>query len=44
MDFIKGTILGIVTGMVLGAMNSDSVYKAIRMGKKQYKRFKRKYT
>lgn len=47
MDCLKGMIVGIVVGMaagcVVGACNSGVVCEAIKQGKKEMKRFKRKY-
>ena len=47
MKFVKGMMIGItfgaVMGMAIGAMNSDSLYGAVKAGKKEIKRFKRKY-
>lgn len=47
MKFIKGVIIGITlgatVGMVIGASNADCVYNMMQNGKKEFKRFKRKY-
>lgn len=47
MKFIKGMIIGItlgaITGMVVGATNSDDICSAMKAGKREMKRFKRKY-
>ncbi len=47
MKFVKGMVLGItlgtVAGMVIGATNCDNIYNVMRAGKKEVKRFKRKY-
>ena len=47
MDCLKGMIIGIVVGisagMVMGACNSTMICDAIKQGKKEIKRFKRKY-
>ena len=47
MKFIKGMMIGItfgsIMGMAIGAMNCDSIYGAMKVGKKEIKRFKRKY-
>ncbi len=47
MKFVKGMMIGItfgtMMGMAIGAMNSDSLYGAMKAGKKEIKRFKRKY-
>ncbi|MBQ8043189.1 MAG: hypothetical protein IJ272_03440 [Clostridia bacterium] len=47
MDCLKGMMIGIVVGvaagMVMGACNSTTICDAIKQGKKEIKRFKRKY-
>jgi hypothetical protein len=47
MKFVKGMIIGVtlgtIMGMAVGAMNCDSLYGAVKAGKKEIKRFKRKY-
>ncbi len=47
MDCIKGMIAGLVLGMVagafVGACNSSVLCDCIREGKREIKRFKRKY-
>ena len=47
MDCLKGLIVGMVVGiaagMVMGACNSSMICEAIKQGKKEIKRFKRKY-
>ena len=47
MKFIKGMMIGItfgtVMGMTIGVMNADGLCGAVRTGKKEIKRFKRKY-
>ena len=47
MECLKGMMIGIVVGMaagcVVGACNSGSICATIRQGKKEMKRFKRKY-
>lgn len=47
MDCLKGMMLGIVVGitagMVMGACNSTAICDALKQGKKEIKRFKRKY-
>lgn len=46
MECLKGTMIGIVIGMVAGAIvgatNCEMVHTAIKQGKKEIKRFKRK--
>ena len=47
MECIKGMMAGIVIGMVagafVGACNSNAIYDCIKEGKREIKRFKRKY-
>ena len=47
MDCLKGMMIGLVVGitagMVMGACNSGMICSAIKQGKKEIKRFKRKY-
>lgn len=47
MKFVKGMMIGItfgtMMGMAIGAMNADGLCTAVRAGKKEIKRFKRKY-
>ena len=46
MDCLKGTMLGLVIGMVagvmIGATNCQMVHDVIKQGKKEVKRFKKK--
>lgn len=42
MNFVKGTMLGIVAGTIFGAMNSDSLSYMVNKGYKQIKRMKKK--
>ena len=47
MDCLKGMVVGLVVGVaagcVMGACNSNTIYEALKQGKKEIKRFKRKY-
>lgn len=47
MDSLKGMMIGLVVGisagMVMGACNSTMICDALKQGKKEIKRFKRKY-
>ena len=47
MECIKGMMAGIVIGMVAGAFvgvcNSNAIYDCIKEGKREIKKFKRKY-
>ena len=42
MNFVKGAIVGMFAGAIVGVMNSDEIIDAIRMGKKEFKKMKRK--
>lgn len=43
MNFVKGIVAGMMVGAALGAMNSDSVIGAMRKGKKEMRRFRRRF-
>lgn len=47
MECLKGMIAGIIVGatvgMCIGACNSSMVFDVIKQGKREMKRFKRKY-
>ena len=47
MEYIKSMVVvlaaGMIVGAVIGACNSELVYDTIKQGKKEMKRFKRKY-
>ncbi len=47
MKFIKGvvigTTIGVVVGIAIGATNCKEIYDTVMHGKKEMKRFKRKY-
>ncbi|MDF2865708.1 MAG: hypothetical protein K0R72_522 [Clostridia bacterium] len=43
MGFVKGIVTGVMVGAALGAMNSDSVMGAMRKGKKEMRRFRRRF-
>ena len=42
-NLVLGIVVGITAGMVMGACNSTMICDAIKQGKKEIKRFKRKY-
>jgi hypothetical protein len=44
MSFVKGMVLGMVAGMAIGVTKSDCIIYMIRKGKRQMKRFRRKYS
>ncbi len=48
MNFVKGTVIGImagtVAGMVIGVMNDESIMQMYRKGKREVKRLKKKYS
>ena len=41
--FLKGAMMGMVAGAIVGVMNSDSIMKAFNKGTKSMKRMARKY-
>ena len=47
MDLLKGMMLGIIVGMTagvtLGTCKSNDIMQLVKEGKKEMKRFKRKY-
>lgn len=47
MKFVKGMVIGLavgtMTGMAVGAMNYHDICDVMKKGKKEIKRFKRKY-
>ena len=47
MECIKGMMIGLAVGMMagaaLGACNSTMLCDAVKQGKKEFRRFKRKY-
>lgn len=43
MDFIKGTIIGIIAGTCLGVMKNEMICDAMKMGRKEFRKMKRKF-
>ena len=43
MSFAKGAIFGMLTGAIIGVMNSEDIMNMFRTGKKEMKKLKRKY-
>lgn len=43
MEFVKGTIIGMVAGACIGMMKKDMFEDAIKMGKKEFKKLKRSF-
>ena len=43
MNFAKGAIIGMIAGTIVGAMNKDNIMNAIKTGKYEMKKLKRKY-
>lgn len=41
MGFVKGAMIGIMAGTIIGAMNSDSINDMFKKGKKHFKKMKR---
>ena len=44
MDFIKGAMIGIVAGTCLGVMKNDMFCDVLKMGKKELRKMKRKFS
>ena len=42
MGFIKGTIIGMIAGACVGYLKNDMIYEAIKTGKKEFNKMKRK--
>ncbi len=42
MEFIKGTIIGMVAGACIGVMKNDMLCDIVRCGKKEIRKIKRK--
>lgn len=43
MSFIKGTMMGMIAGTVVGAMNSNKLMKMYFKGKRNYRKMIKKY-
>lgn len=43
MNFVKGVMLGMVAGAIIGVVNSETLTFIARQGKKGLKKMKRKY-
>ncbi len=43
MNFVKGAMMGIVAGTIVGVMNSDSIMKMFNKGTKEAKKMAKKY-
>ena len=43
MNFLKGAMMGIVAGAIVGVMNSDSIMKMFSKGSRQVKKMAKKY-
>lgn len=47
MDCLKGMmaglVIGVMAGALVGACNSKMIFDAVKQGKKEVRRFKRKY-
>lgn len=44
MEFVKGAIIGVVAGTIIGVMNDESIMQMVKNGKKEVKKLKRKYS
>ena len=43
MEFLKGTIVGIIAGTCLGVIKNDMFTDAMKMGRKEFRKMKRKF-
>jgi len=43
MEFVKGTIIGIVAGTCIGYMKNDMICSAMKKGKREFRNLKRKF-
>lgn len=43
MSFVKGTMMGMLAGTVVGAMNSNKLMKLYFKGRKEYRKMMRRY-
>lgn len=44
MNFVKGAVIGMVAGTIIGVMNDESIMKMVKSGKREVKKLKRKYS
>lgn len=42
MNFVKGTLLGMIAGTCIGYMGNDTIFKIMKKGEKEFKKIKRK--
>ncbi len=42
MNFVKGTLLGMIAGTCLGYFGNDMIFQAMRKGEKEFKKLKKK--
>lgn len=43
MNFVKGAMLGVVAGTIVGVMNSNSIIKMFNKGSKEVRKMARRY-
>ena len=43
MNFLKGTIIGMIAGACIGYMENESICKIMKKGEKEFKKMKRKF-
>lgn len=43
MDFLKGTILGMMAGAVVAYMNTSAIDNAVRFSRRKYKKMMKRY-
>lgn len=44
MNFLKGTVIGMLAGACIGYMENDMIYKMMKKGEKEFKKIKRKFS
>lgn len=43
MNFVKGAMIGVVAGAIVGAMNSDSIMKMFNKSSKEVRKIAKRY-
>ncbi len=42
MDFVKGTLIGIIAGTCIGYMGNETICSVMKNGRKEFRKMKRK--
>ncbi len=42
MEFVKGTIIGMIAGACIGYMNNETICSLMKSGRKEFRKLKRK--